>query len=298
MPSDVRHIPVLVEEILSFLKPRKGQVVVDCTLGGGGHAQALLDACPQIACLIGVDRDPVALASAKERLSAWSDKIRFAEGNFADLPDLLEAGGGRVDILLADLGLSSLQLDSAGRGFSFLHEGPLDMRMNASQGAPAWELVKTMSREQLVEALRENGERRFAWRIAGILKDLPREKIQSTTAVAEAIRRRVPRPGRIHPATRTFQTLRRLTNAEGESLRSLLDALPKILNPGALAAIVSFHSLEDRLVKHTFRAFAKGDFAILTPKPVTPSQEECTRNPRARSAKLRVLKRKDPDFAE
>jgi 16S rRNA (cytosine1402-N4)-methyltransferase len=297
------HQTVLLAEAVELLAPAEGKLIVDATLGGGGHAEALLTSG---ATVVGVDRDEHALAAARARLQGHAG-FRAVKGNFGELAELFAREGlTEVDGVLADLGVSSPQFDVAGRGFSFSKEGPLDMRMG-QEGPTAAELIAQADPKELARVLREYGEEPFAGPIARALKaDLP----QTTTAAAESVKRAVPRkawPQKIHVATRTFQALRIWVNDELGALERLLDALPRILRVGGRAAIISFHSLEDRRVKDAFRALegrctcppglpicacgAKGSFRVLTKKAITAGDEELSRNPRARSAKLRGVEK-------
>lgn len=304
--SDV-HQPVLVEETLRWLAPRRG-IFADCTLGAGGHAMRLLEADSELR-LVGIDRDPSALALAAARLAPWRDRIDLVAGRFDRLAERLESLGiDRVDGIFADLGVSSMQLDNPQRGFSFRHSGPLDMRMG-SGGASARNLVNELEEEDLYQILREYGEERKARRIARAIVERRAERpIDTTSELAETVATAVgPQrgPRRIHPATRTFQALRIAVNRELDGLDSLLDASLELLNPDGRMVFISYHSLEDRIVKHKLRALAEVEkdqvtgqplterrrIEILTRKPVRPSEEEIAANPRSRSAKLRAARR-------
>ena len=283
------HEPVMVAEVLRFLAPGPGKLIVDATVGTGGHAEAVLE---RGAALIGIDRDPLALQLARERLSRFGDRVRLVRGNFRELGEIVAGLGlGKVDGVLFDLGMSSFQLEDPGRGFSFTREGPLDMRMDPSQSLTAHEIVNRWPEEEICRILREFGEERYARRIArAIVRSRP---IDTTTELAEIVVRCYP-PGhrRIHPATRTFQALRIAVNDELAALREGLLAAIRILGIGGAVVAISFHSLEDRIVKHTFRQrWIAGEVEILTKKPLTPSPEEVARNLRARSAKLRAARR-------
>ncbi len=296
------HQTVLLDEAVALLAPREGKVVVDGTLGGGGHAERLLQAG---ATVIGLDKDPRALAAARERLSPFGDRFTAIQSDFRYLPRVL-AERGEVDGVLVDLGVSSPQLDEAARGFSFMHDGPLDMRMS-DEGETAAELLERWDEAEVAFALKEFGEEPFSRPIARSLKAL----LPKTTAQAvEAVKQAVPRkawPDRIHVATRTFQALRIAVNGELDALSGLLDAVPKILKVGGRAVVISFHSLEDRMVKQRFRSLegrctcppgfpvcvcgAKGSFTPLTRKAVQASESEENKNPRSRSARLRAVER-------
>lgn len=279
-------------------------MIVDGTLGTGGHSEALLAAG---ATVIGVDRDPRAVAQALERLKPFASRFAAVEGNYADLPEILEQRGvPQVDGVLVDLGLSSVQLDDASRGFSFQAEGPLDMRME-SRGRTAADLIATEAETSLTHLLKTFGEEPFARPIA---RELKRALPRSTTAAVEAIKKAVPRkawPKRIHVATRTFQALRIAVNGELAALERWIASLPRILRKNGVAAAIAFHSLEDRIVKQGFRQLegrcrcppdlpvcgcgASGDFGPLTSKAIQASEAEIDRNPRARSARLRAIER-------
>ncbi len=277
---------MLVEEALRFLGPGSGKCFVDATVGTGGHSEALL-ACG--ASVVGVDRDPQALAIARERLEPFADRVRLLQGDFRDLPALLAPLSiPRVDGVVFDLGTSSLQFDSPARGFSFLADAPLDMRMDPGAATTAADLVNHLSETDLARILWEYGEERYARRIArAIVRVRP---LHTTSALASLVARFYP-PGRhrIHPATRTFQALRIAVNDELGALSVGLPRAVGLLSLDAVLCAISFHSLEDRIVKHFLRREALvGRVEVLTKKPVVPGDEEIARNPRARSAKLRV----------
>jgi 16S rRNA (cytosine1402-N4)-methyltransferase len=293
--DDAGHVPVLVAEAMDLLRPAGRKVLVDCTVGLGGHAEALLSLADAEALLIGIDVDESNLRRTKARLARFSGRFRLFQANFADLKLVLaEAGVQRVDALLADLGVSSTQLDEPGRGFSFQVDGPLDMRMG-SEGQTAADLVKYLSEKQLADIIWRYGEERHSRRISRAIVDTRHSvPITSTVQLADIVTRAAPpaRWGEIHPATRTFQALRIAVNHELDSLEKLLGMLPDVLTVGSRAAVISFHSLEDRLVKQAFNAAAQSErFLVLTRKPVTASDDETRRNPRSRSAKLRALER-------
>jgi 16S rRNA (cytosine1402-N4)-methyltransferase len=296
-PAASPHQPVMAAEVLQHLAPMPGQMIVDGTLGAGGHSFGILPRLLPDGTLLGIDRDPAALLAARRRLTEFEPRVRFRQGNFRDLPAILRAEGlSGIDGLVLDLGMSSLHVDQPQRGFSFLHEGPLDMRMDQEQGATAEDLVNHASLDELARLFTEYGEERYAHRIASrILEARRRERITRTSELADIVKSAVPpqaRYGRIHPATRVFQALRIAVNDELGALRDVLAALPDVLKPGARAVIISFHSLEDRLVKHAFLEGARaGTWTVLTKKPVTASDDEIERNPRARSAKLRAIMR-------
>jgi 16S rRNA (cytosine1402-N4)-methyltransferase len=290
------HVPVLTAEVLQQLQPGRGGLFVDCTVGLGGHASALLAA--GASRLIGLDRDLDALARARETLTPWADRVELVHADYRSLPDILDQRQlPVVDGALADLGVSSMQFDEPGRGFSFQRDEPLDMRMDRSQGDSAADLVAQASEEDLANAIFQFGEERFSRRIARAIVAVRRETpIATTGALADIVRRNVPRRGymRIDPATRTFQALRIWVNRELDGLDRFLESAASRLRAGGRLAVITFHSLEDRIVKHTFRALAQREGAILrvlTKKPIVPDDEEVRRNPRARSAKLRAAER-------
>ena len=290
------HIPVLTGPVLQFLQPQRGGLFVDCTVGLGGHARSLLEA--GATRVIGLDRDAEALEVARDTLATWRDRVELVHADYRTLDDVLDGRGvTSVDGALADFGVSSLQLDSPGRGFSFQRNDPLDMRMDRSAGETAAELVARSSEQELADSIFMLGEERFSRRIARAIVNARREEpIATTGRLAAIVRRAVPRRGyqRIDPATRTFQALRIWVNHELEGIdRFLSGAVRRLRNGGRLVAI-AFHSLEDRIVKHTLRALAVSNEAavrVLTVKPVTPTEEEVRHNPRARSAKLRAAER-------
>jgi 16S rRNA (cytosine1402-N4)-methyltransferase len=294
------HIPVLRGEVVSLLSPLGRSVLVDCTLGLGGHAEALLEASDARTHLIGIDADASNLALAKQRLEPFGDRVRFFHANFSQLPDVLEAANvDRVDGILADLGVSSTQLDEAERGFSFAAEAPLDMRMDRESPQTAADLVNTLDETELADLIYQYGEERYSRRVARQIVAARLEKrIETTTQLAELVSRAYPPMARksrrgVHPATRTFQALRIAVNQELSSLDILLKLLPQVLASGGRAAIISFHSLEDRRVKQAFASLARQAVAeLLTRKPLVAGEEEMAANPRSRSAKLRALEMK------
>jgi 16S rRNA (cytosine1402-N4)-methyltransferase len=291
------HRTVLRDEVVRALAPRDGATYADVTLGGGGHAEAILSAA---SCrLIGLDRDDAAIAASTERLSKFGDRVRITRGAFGDAANLLPSG---LDGLVADLGVSSPQLDDASRGMSFRRDAsdaPLDMRMDRSTGMTARELIGSLGEEQLADVIFELGEERASRRIARSIKRAEEASQLATTGdLRHAIYQAVGGDKRsgIDPATRTFQALRIAVNDELGELDRLLAALPELLSPDGVAAIISFHSLEDRKVK---RAFAdQATWAPLSKKPVDATPEEIAENPRARSAKLRAARRKSATEAE
>jgi len=307
------HAPIMVDEVLSLLGPRRGGVYVDGTLGGGGHAEAVLKALPAGGRLYGIDRDAEAVAEASERLAAFQNSFTAVKGNFFDMRSLLHGKGiDAVDGILLDLGVSSHQLDAAGRGFSYHNEAPLDMRMDGSAPLSAYEVVNGYPAEELTRILREYGEERFAFRIASaIVREREREPIRSTTRLAEIVKAATPPDKRYlgqHPARRTFQAIRIEVNGELAGLgQALLDAVD-LLKPGGRICVITFHSLEDVIVKQTFKTLENpctcppkapvctcGKLPvvrILTKKPITAGEEELAANNRARSAKLRAAEKR------
>ncbi|MBI4496035.1 MAG: 16S rRNA (cytosine(1402)-N(4))-methyltransferase RsmH [Deltaproteobacteria bacterium] len=294
------HQPVLLAEAVQFLNCRTNRVYVDGTVGGGGHSQAILERTSPSGRLIGLDWDEEALRRAGERLVPFGPRVELRAGNFRDLPRILEELSLRkVDGILLDLGLSTEQLEDRQRGFSFRWDAPLDMRMSRQVELSAGDLLRRLSEAEIAEILHRYGEERWARRIARAI--VRRRKIhppRTTRDLVEIIERSVPfRRGRIHPATRTFQALRIAVNRELENLEGFLREAPGLLRPEGRLCIISFHSLEDRLVKTYFRKWTRGEggerptFRLLTLKPVVPSAEEVSRNPRARSAKLRAVEK-------
>lgn len=310
---DEEHRPVLLEESLRWLAVERGGCFVDCTLGLGGHAEALLERSPE-ATLLGIDRDPEALERAGRRLSRFGSRVRLERGRFGEIGRWVEARSVRG--VLADLGVSSLQLDRGERGFSFQREGPLDMRMggSAAEGPTAADLVREMTEAELSRILRDYGEERHARRIARALVEArENEPIETTSQLARVVAE--ARPGRKrprrrggpprHPATQTFQALRIEVNRELEELKEMLDGAVEALERDGRLVVISYHSLEDRLVKTTLRDLDRGEkdpvtgrtradtkvIEVLTKKPVRPSDREVADNPRARSGRLRAARR-------
>ena len=289
------HEPVMVAEVVDLLAPSRGGLFVDCTVGLGGHARALLEG--GASRVLGLDRDQDALRIATVRLQEFGDRVDLVHADFRDLPAILDARQvpGMAGAL-ADLGVSSLQLDSEGRGFSFRRDEPLDMRMDRSQGATAADLLAQAGEEELANIIFDYGEERYSRRIARVIVEARRRQPVATTGqLAELVRRAVPRRGyqRLDPATRTFQALRIWVNRELDRLDAFLEQACDRLLVGARLAVITFHSREDRIVKHTFRAWAHGAraLAIVTKRPLVPGAAEIDRNPRARSAKLRAIER-------
>jgi len=301
MAENPRHVPVLLEVAVRNLKLRRGGTYVDATLGFAGHASAIARALGPEGKLIGFDRDPEAFAFAKARLHELGEELGDAmpevelhDVEFSQAVELLEPGS--IDGLLADVGVSSMQLDEARRGFSFQAEGNLDMRMNPRQGVTAEQVVNQLGEKELADLIYEFGEERRSRRIArAIVRARP---ITTTAELARVVAGCAPPMKRergrhvIHPATRTFQALRIYVNGELEELKALLESAPKLLKPGGRLVVISFHSLEDQLVKDAFREAAQaGNYEVLTRKPLTAEQDEMDRNPRARSAKLRAAEK-------
>jgi 16S rRNA (cytosine1402-N4)-methyltransferase len=294
MESDAGHVPVLLEETLELLAVTPGGLWVDGTLGLGGHAEAVLRASSPDGRLLGLDRDQEALERARERLRPFGARVEFAHADYREIPEQLE--GERASGILLDMGVSSLQLDDAERGFSLRREGPLDMRMDRSARGTAFELVNRLRESELADLLHELGEEPFARRIArAIARARERAPIETTTELAEIVRRAAPRSRRpgFHPATRTFQALRIRVNRELDGLEAALERAAECLRPGGRMVVIAFHSLEDRAAKQAFRALARRGFALVDKKPLRPSEDETRRNPRARSARLRALRREE-----
>jgi len=293
--ADRVHEPVLTAEAMALLAPERGGLFVDCTVGLGGHTQALLEA--GATKVLGLDRDRDALRMAGERLTAFGERVELVHADYRDLPRVLdERGVAGVAGALADLGVSSMQLDAEGRGFSFRRDEPLDMRMDQSQGPTAADLLRQAGEEELANVIFEHGEERYSRRIARAVVAARRTtEIATTGQLAQLVRRAVPHRGyqRIDPATRTFQALRIWVNRELEQLDQFLGTACSRLLTGARLVVITFHSLEDRIVKHAFRALAQGRAAlqVLTKRPIVPGDAEIERNPRARSAKLRAIER-------
>lgn len=294
-----RHAPVLLAEVLAGLAPRPGGRYIDGTLGGGGHAAAVLEAAGPDARLLGIDADPAALAAAGARLAPFGERAALAHGNFRDLAQIARAAGlAPADGLLLDLGVSSHQLDTAERGFSFLADAPLDMRLDPTSGRTAAELVNQTPEGELADLIYRYGEERASRRIArAIAEARARRPVATTGALAELIARALGRRGKIHPATRTFQALRIAVNQEIASLEAALPQAVELLAPGGRLAVIAFHSLEDRVVKQFFRAESgaagagQARLRIITKKPIEAGAEEVRANPRSRSAKLRIAER-------
>jgi 16S rRNA (cytosine1402-N4)-methyltransferase len=299
------HVPVLLEETVALVDPKPGRTIVDVTLGGGGHTRALLEAGADV---IALDRDAEAIANAAALRSEFPG-LRIVQANFANLERVLhEMGITRVDGIVADFGVSSRQIDAGERGFSFMKDGPLDMRMDTGSGISAADLVNTASAEDLSRIFFEFGEERQARRIArAIERAREKQPLRTTLDLASTVESVVPRFSGRHPATRVFQALRIAVNGELDALHSLLNCAPRLLSPGGRFAAITFHSLEDRAVKRSFRERSRQwidrpewpaprpnpewFYRLLTTKPVEPSDEEQSRNPRSRSARVRAVER-------
>jgi 16S rRNA (cytosine1402-N4)-methyltransferase len=284
-PQTVRHVPVLPNEVLAGLDPQPGQILVDCTVGGGGHTRLLAERVGPTGHVLGLDADPDMLEVV--RATMVGVPVTLVSASFDQLRSVLDNRKiAAVDGVLADLGICSDQLDQAERGFSFQQDGPLDMRFDRTAGEPASALLARLNERDLADLIYAYGEERYSRRIARRIVEA-RGALRTTGELAALVRRAVPRsrPGGIDPATRTFQALRIAVNDELGSLDRLLEQLPACVKPGGRAAIISFHSLEDRRVKLAFR---NESWTVVTRKPIVPGDEECRTNPRARSAKLRV----------
>jgi 16S rRNA (cytosine1402-N4)-methyltransferase len=306
------HVPVMVEEALYYLDCKPGQTVVDGTLGGGGHTKAILRQIEPNGFLVGVDKDPDAIASARKSLRGFTSRLRLVHTDFADIRRIrTELGESKANGILLDLGLSLYHLEGSGRGFSFKRDEPLDMRMNPKEDMTAQEVVNQFTQDRLTKIISDYGEERWAGRIAAfIVKTRRKEPIASSMALTENKKKAIParhQSPRIHPATRTFQAIRIAVNRELESLRRFLHGAPELLTPGGRLCIISFHSLEDRIVKQRFKEMAdpcrcppefpvctcgkKPQVRILTKKPARPNPDAVNVNPLARSAKLRAVEK-------
>lgn len=304
------HIPIMLDEVMALLRPERGGVYIDGTLGGGGHSEGILQRLPSDGKLYGIDRDGAAIAAASARLAPFGEKFQAIRGNFFDMQALLAREGvGAADGILLDLGVSSHQLDTPERGFSYHEDAPLDMRMDDRASLSAYDVVNGYGAGELARILRDYGEERFAQRIANaIVKEREKAPIQSTVRLAEIIKAAIPAASRRegpHPARRSFQAIRIEVNGELEGLARAIEAAHGLLKAGGVLAVITFHSLEDRIVKQAFRAFEqpctcdprapmctcgkKPTARILTRKPVTPGEQELEANSRSRSAKLRAI---------
>lgn len=295
----MNHVPVLLQEVIAGLDLRDGLTVVDGTLDGGGHARAIIPRIMPGGTFVGIDWDAAMVnatrAALEKEFPSQRAALRCIHANYAQLPDLISAGTlPRPDRVLLDLGFSSHQIDDPERGMSFQAEGPLDMRYDRTQGPSAADIINGATAKELADVLWQYGEERFSRRIAQAIVDARRrERIETTGGLSAVVAQAVPgfyRRGKINPATKTFQALRIAVNRELDNVTAFLDALPALLAPGGRAAIISFHSLEDRLVKNYFRRYAQeGRGTLASKKPVIPSRQEARDNPRSRSAKLRIL---------
>ena len=281
--------------MVALLRPQPGGHYLDATVGLGGHAEAILRVSAPTGSVLGFDRDAEALALTGQRLAAFGDRLVLRHGRYEALVELVGSAGA-FDGVLFDLGVSSLQLDAADRGFSFTQSGPLDMRMDRGTGATAADLLDRLSERELADLIFEWGEERWSRRIARAIVTARQERPLATTAdLAAVVARSIPRrlwPRHIHPATRTFQAIRIAVNQELIGLGPALEDATRLLTPGGRAVVISFHSLEDRIVKQTWRRLeAEGGVRVLTKRPVTPAAAELSANPRSRSAKLRAVER-------
>ncbi|MDP2654021.1 MAG: 16S rRNA (cytosine(1402)-N(4))-methyltransferase RsmH [Candidatus Omnitrophota bacterium] len=288
------HIPVMYREVLEWLRPSAGAFIVDCTLGLAGHSRMIVEMIGPQGRVIGIDRDKHSLALAAERLQQFSGQCDLVHDDFRHLDKILSARGvSQVDGILLDLGISSFQMDNPQRGFSFRSDGPLDMRMDQESYISAYDLVNSLSEQEIAAILRNFGEERWHSRIARYL--VSHRPFQSTQELREAIVKAVPSSSlrqKIHPATRSFQAFRIAVNRELEALQITLERAADFLKPGGRICVISFHSLEDRIVKQQFRSWAQeGNFRVLTKKPIQPMEDEIVENPRARSAKLRAAEK-------
>jgi len=294
---EFRHIPVMVEEVMGLLKCEPGRIYVDATLGGGGHAEEILRRSEPDGIVIGMDWDQEAIEEATERLKLYGSRVKILQESFARLPEILKKMEiEAVDGILLDLGLSSIQLEKAERGFSFREDGPLDMRMDRRKAVAAADLVNQLPLFELERILSEYGEERWARKISmAIISEREKKPFQTTQEMRRVVYRAIPKrfqSRRIDPATKTFQALRIKVNEELENLQKILDSGWKVLKRMGRICIISFHSLEDRMVKESFRRWERdGVVRIVTKRPLTPSEAERRYNPRSRSAKLRCAER-------
>lgn len=308
---EFRHISVLLEESVKALDIKEDGVYVDGTLGGGGHSYRILSQCPQTA-LIGIDRDPEAIEAAKKRLSEFSGRVTFVNRNFSEIKSILnELGIEFINGAVLDLGVSSYQLDNAGRGFSYMNNAPLDMRMNRSDDLSAYDVINRYSLDELTRIFFEYGEEKWSRRIADfIVREREKKPIETTFELVDIIKAAIPKKARLdggHPAKRIFQAVRIEVNGELRILEDAIKDFIDVLAPGGRLAVITFHSLEDRIVKQTLAALAKGctcpkefpvcvcgkkpQIRLLTRKPIEPGKEEIENNSRSKSAKLRVAEK-------
>jgi len=297
MEKSYSHNPVLTREVISFLNPAPGQIIVDATIGGAGHSAEILQRIIPGGMLIGIDRDEETLRLASERLKPFEGSFKLVNKNFKYLKEVLkDIGVEKVNGIIFDLGISSIQMEAWQRGFSIKNDGPLDMRMDRNQALTAKDLVNRLSEMELSDTIRELGEERFHRRIAKrIVEERKKKEISTTAELTNVILRSIPysrNKYKIHPATRTFQALRIRVNDELGAISQALRESPDVLQRGARVCVISFHSLEDRIVKNRFKEFkANGVFNVLTKKPLTADENELVCNPRSRSAKLRAGER-------
>ena len=290
--SEFAHVPVMLEEVMAHVAPAAGGIYADVTLGGGGHAHALLERSAPDGRLIGTDRDPAALEAAGAALRAFGERVTLRKARIRDLRAVLDAlEVDRLDGVVADLGVSSAQLDQQERGFSLAKDGPIDMRMDPTEGETALELIGRSDPETLANVIYRYGEEHRSRRIARSLKRAYEEgELETTGDLRRAVLRATgPKRGRIDPSTKTFQALRIAVNEELSDLEAFLELMPSVLKRGGVVAVISFHSLEDRMVKHTFRD--SESLEPLTKRPMVATDDERDRNPRSRSAKLRAARR-------
>lgn len=312
MQENYGHYSVLLAETVDSLNIKPGGVYVDCTLGGAGHSARILEKMGGDGKLVGIDRDEYAIQKASQRLEKYKDNILLIKGNFCDAPELLSENGiHKIDGAVADLGVSSFQLDNADRGFSYMHDAPLDMRMSRQDKLSAYDVVNGYEEKELLRIINLFGEERFASKIAyNICRTREKQPIKTTAELAEVVKNSIPAKNRAdgpHPAKRTFQAIRIEVNGELDVIDKMILSLFPMLESGGRMAVITFHSLEDRIVKHTFAELAKGcecppDFpvcvcgkkpqgVVVTKKPILPSEQELEENPRSRSAKLRVCEK-------
>lgn len=292
----MEHIPVFLQEVIEIIGPQKRKRIIDGTLDGGGHAEAILKVMPKDGVLAGIDQDDEMLKRAKNRMKG-DKRFHALYGNFSNIEELTAPIMKNADAILFDLGISSIQLEDSGRGFSFQKDEPLDMRYDIHGSFTAENAINRWNEDKLVEILKTYGEERFARRIAQrIVEARAKKPIHTTFDLVGIIDRAIPKrfqSRRIHPATKTFQALRIAVNDELQSLKDGLAGAKNILARRGRIAVITFHSLEDRIVKHTFRGWVgEGGFTILTKKPIIPTEQETAENPRARSAKLRAIEKK------
>ena len=309
--TEFHHVPIMLGDVMELLRPERGGIFVDGTLGGGGHSEGILKRLGD-GKLYGIDRDGEAIAAASKRLKPFGDKFEAIRGNFFDMQELLgSVGVTRVDGILLDLGVSSYQLDAPQRGFSYHEEAPLDMRMDDRANLTAYDVVNGYSHDEFTRIIRDYGEERYAARVASaIVREREKQPIKTTTELADIIKYAIPAANRRegpHPARRTFQAIRIEVNGELEELGAAIQRAHDMLAPGGVLAVITFHSLEDRIVKQTFRTFEhpcvcdpKAPICtcgrvptarVLTKKPIVPGEEELESNPRSRSSKLRAIEK-------